>query len=47
MRVLAIAVLCAALGGCAYKAEPIAAPSYNVVTSFSNKVAGKWLLATA
>jgi hypothetical protein len=26
---------------CAYKAEPIAAPSYNVVTSFSNKVPGK------
>ena len=46
MRVLGVAALCAAVGGCAYKAEPIAAPSYNVVTSFSNKVSGKWLLAT-
>lgn len=33
------------LAGCAYKADPIAAPSYNVVTSFSTKVPGKWLLA--
>lgn len=33
------------LSGCAYRAEPISAPSYNVVTSFSQKVPGKWLLA--
>lgn len=33
------------LGGCAYKADPISAPSYNVVTSFSQKIPGKWLLA--
>jgi hypothetical protein len=46
MRILGCVALCAALGGCAYKAEPIAAPSYNVVTSFSNKVPGKWILAT-
>lgn len=33
------------LTGCAYKAAPLDAPSFNVVTSFSNKVPGKWLLA--
>src|ERR1700722_14650722 len=33
------------LTACAYKATPLDAPSYNVVTSFSNKVPGKWLLA--
>lgn len=33
------------LAGCAYKADPIAAPSYNVVTSFSDKIPGKWFLA--
>lgn len=33
------------LSACAYKADPIAAPSYNVVTSFSTKIPGKWLLA--
>lgn len=33
------------VAGCAYKADPIAAPAYNVVTSFSSKVPGKWLLA--
>ena len=46
MRTKCIALLSAALlAGCAYKADPIAAPSYNVVTSFSEKIAGKWLLA--
>jgi hypothetical protein len=33
------------LAGCAYKADPVAAPSYNVVTSFSSKIPGRWLLA--
>lgn len=35
------------MAGCAYKAAPVDAPSYNVVTSFSEKVHGKWLLAVS
>ncbi len=46
MRVLGTVALIAALGGCAYKAEPAAAPSYNVTRSFTQKVSGKWLLST-
>ena len=46
VRIFLIGALCATLGGCAYKAEPVAAPSYNVVTSFTKKVPGKWLLST-
>jgi hypothetical protein len=46
MRLFFVAACCAVLSGCAYKAEPIAAPSYNVVTSFSEKIRGKWLLTT-
>jgi hypothetical protein len=49
MRIkIAVAVAaCAALSsGCAYKAEPISTPAHNVVTSFSNKVSGSWLLYT-
>lgn len=34
-----------AVAGCAYKAPVVATPSYNVVTSFSEKIPGKWLLA--
>ncbi|MCW5691776.1 MAG: hypothetical protein KIT48_05380 [Pseudolabrys sp.] len=46
MRMFIAALVSAvALSGCAYKADPIAAPSYNVVTSFSSKIPGKWLLA--
>src|SRR5664279_2465304 len=46
MRITFVALFGALIvGGCAYKADPIAAPSYNVVTSFSNKMPGKWLLA--
>lgn len=46
MRTVFAALLSAVvLSGCAYKADPIAAPSYNVVTSFSTKISGKWLLA--
>lgn len=45
MRVLIAPVCALVVAGCAYKADPIAAPSYNVVTSFSEKVPGKWLLA--
>lgn len=37
-------VLATALGGCAYKAEPIAAGAFDVVTSYSNKLPGKYLL---
>lgn len=42
-----IYVVCATallLSGCAYKAEPIAAGSYDVVTSYSHKLPGKYLL---
>lgn len=45
MRIFAVIAAATCLAGCAYKAEPIAAPSYNVVTSFNEKIAGKWLLA--
>jgi hypothetical protein len=45
MRIVAVIAAAICLIGCAYKAEPIAAPSYNVVTSFSEKIPGKWLLA--
>jgi hypothetical protein len=45
MRIIAIVIAAVFLSGCAYKADPIAAPSYNVVTSFNEKVPGKWLLA--
>jgi hypothetical protein len=45
MRILAVIAAAICLGGCAYKAEPISAPSYNVVTSFNEKIAGKWLLS--
>src|SRR5260370_32458937 len=43
MRVLGTVALIAGLGGCAYKAEPVAAPSYNVTTSFTQKVSGNRL----
>lgn len=39
--------LASALGGCAYKAQPIAAGSYDVVTSYSQKLPGKYLLYVA
>ena len=45
MRNAFVILIGVTLAGCAYKADPIAAPSYNVVTSFSSKVPGKWLLA--
>lgn len=47
-RGLMAAALMAALAaaGCAYKAEPVSTPAFNVVTSFSQKVAGSWLLYT-
>lgn len=44
--VVVIPAAALALAGCAYKAEPVASPSYSVVTSHSTKVGGKWLLAT-
>jgi hypothetical protein len=45
LRVLLLALAAAVVSGCAYKAAPLDAPSYNVVTSFSEKIHGKWLLA--
>jgi hypothetical protein len=45
MRFVAVIAAGLCLGACAYKADPLAAPSYNVVTSFNEKVPGKWLLA--
>jgi hypothetical protein len=40
----AIAVSAGLLGGCAHQAAPIAAGSYDVVTSYSHKLPGKYLL---
>lgn len=45
MRIVLACAMAALTAGCAYKADPISAPSYNVVTSFSTRVPGKWLLA--
>lgn len=45
MRGAMLTLLALIVGACAYKAEPIAAPAYDVVTSFSTKVPGKWLVA--
>jgi hypothetical protein len=46
MRIKFLALIGATmLMGCAYKADPLAAPSFNAVTSFSTKIPGKWLLA--
>lgn len=44
MKIVFAGALALMLGGCAYQAEPISTPAYNVVTSFSNKAPGKWLL---
>jgi len=38
------ALLTLMLVGCAYKVEPVATPSYNVVSSYGEKVPGTWLL---
>lgn len=40
-----LSAIALAVSGCAYKADPLAAPSYNVVTSYSAKLPGKWLLS--
>ena len=45
VRVMLLAMAAAVVAGCAYKAAPVDAPSYSVVTSFSEKIHGKWLLA--
>lgn len=42
---LMCAVLAAWLSGCAYKAETISSPAYNVPLSYSSKIGGKWLLS--
>lgn len=39
-----IAVLGMLVAGCSYNAEVLESPAYNVVTSYGNKVPGKWLL---
>lgn len=44
MKAIFVGAACLLAGGCAYQAEPVSTPAYNVVTSFSNKVPGKWLL---
>jgi hypothetical protein len=36
-KFLVVMVVASSLGGCAYKAQPIAAGSFDVVTSYSNK----------
>jgi hypothetical protein len=38
-------VLALAVSGCAYKAETISSPAYNVPLSYSAKIGGKWLLS--
>lgn len=48
MRGLLVVVVASSfLGGCAYKAQPIAAGSYDVVSSYSRKLPGKYLLYVA
>ena len=44
MRLLALLVAGLALLGCTYKAEVLETPAYDVVSSYANKVPGKWLL---
>lgn len=45
MRIISsISIISVLLGGCAYKAEPVAVGSYDVVTSYSHKLPGKYLL---
>lgn len=41
---VSISLVALLLAGCAYKADPIAAGSYDVVTSYSHKLGGKYLL---
>jgi len=49
MRGLLVSISLAGLtlGGCAYKAQPIAAGAFDVVTSYSHKLPGKYLLYVA
>ena len=44
MRILVVAMFAIGLAGCAYKAEPITSPAFNVPLSYSSKIPGKWLL---
>lgn len=46
-KFITFAILVSALGGCAYKAEPVASGSFDVVTSYSKKLPGKYLLYVA
>jgi hypothetical protein len=39
--IVGTALLC---GACSYKAEVIESPAYNVVSSYGEQIAGKWLL---
>ncbi|ADZ70082.1 hypothetical protein [Polymorphum gilvum] len=45
ISIAATAAACLALAACAYKAETISTPAYNVPLSYTAKIGGKWLLA--
>lgn len=44
-HVLMCAALALFVSGCAYKAEPVSTPAYNVPLSYTSKIGGKWLLS--
>jgi hypothetical protein len=44
MKLVGAALVALLVSGCAYRAENITAPAYDVVTSYTKKIGGKWLL---
>jgi len=44
MKTLIVGAAMLLLGACAYQAQTVSSPARNVVTAYSNKVPGKWLL---
>jgi hypothetical protein len=44
MKALIVGAAVLSLGACAYQAQTVSSPARNVVTSYTNKVPGKWLL---
>lgn len=43
-RVVVALVAGGLVAGCSHKAEPVTAPAFDVVSSYGNKIPGKWLL---
>ncbi len=42
---VALTAVAVGLGACAYKVQPVTVAAHNVVTSYSTKIPGKWLVA--